>query len=124
MKKLFVFLLLLFAAQIFFSGCDSPSGSKPDAVTKPELVAPEDRAANVSLTPQFKWTGTADKLEIATNPNFGLGDIKHSAAVSGQQYNLPSNVLQRGTLYYWRAGKTAGEIVDWSTSIFSFTTIN
>jgi hypothetical protein len=122
MKNLFILLFILFTVQFLFNGCDSPSGSKPDVVAKPVLVSPVDKATNVSLTPLFKWTGTADKLEIATNPSFGAGDIMHSAAVSGQQYSMPSNKLQRGITYYWRAGKTTGTSIDWSASIFSFTT--
>lgn len=123
MKNNFIYLLILFASIFFFNGCDSPSGSKPDVVSKPVLVAPSDHATNVSLAPLFKWTGTADKLEIAINPNFGSGDIIHSSAVSGQQYQMPSNKLQKGITYYWRAGKTSGSSIDWSESIFSFTTI-
>jgi len=123
MKNFFIFLSILFTVQFIFTGCDSPTGSKPDVVAKPVLVSPNDKATNVTLTPLFKWTGTADKLEIATNPSFGSGDIKHSANVSGEQYSMPSNVLQRSTMYYWRAGKTAGTSVDWSVSIFSFSTI-
>ncbi len=123
MKNNFIYLLILFASIFFFNGCDSPSGSKPDVVSKPVLVAPSDNATNVSLAPLFKWTGAADKMEIAVNPGFGAGDIKHTAAVSGQQYQMPSNILQKGTLYYWRAGKTSGSSIDWSESIFTFRTI-
>lgn len=124
MKNISIFLFTLFASFFLFNGCDSPTGSKPDVVSKPVLVSPENNSANVSLAPLFKWTGTADKLEIATNPNFGSGDIKHTTNISGQQYQMPSNKLQRGTRYYWRVGKTAGTSIDWSTSIFSFTTVN
>ena len=124
MKNKFIYLIILFASIFFFNGCDSPSGSKPDVVSKPVLESPSDKATDISITPQFRWTGSADKLEIAINSGFNSGDIVRSITVSGQEYTLPSSLaLSRGKMYYWRAGKTAGSSIDWSESIYSFTTI-
>lgn len=121
MKNFNVFLLILFSVLFLFNGCDSPSGSKPDAVTKPALVSPTDNAANVTLTPTFTWTGSADILEIALNPTFN--PVLYSASVSGESYKLPQNILTKDKRYYWHAGKKSGSDVFWSTSIFSFSTI-
>jgi hypothetical protein len=122
MKKYILFLIII--PVIVLTGCDSPSGSKPDPVTRPELVSPENNATNVPLTPLFKWTGEANIIQVATNPNFGANDVKHTAAISGQQYNMPAGVLQNGIRYYWRVGKSTGSTTDWSSSIFSFVTVN
>jgi hypothetical protein len=115
-------LLLITIALLFLNGCDSPSGAKPDPVTKPSLSSPNDNATNVSLTPTFTWTGAADVLEVAINSNFST--IKHSANVSGQSYKMPSGVLEKNSRYYWRAGKKSGNETYWSDDRFTFVTIH
>lgn len=114
------FIILL--ALLFVSGCDSPSGAKPDPVTRPSLESPTDNATNVSLTPTFTWTGAADILEVAVNPNFD--PILHSANVSGQSYKMPAGKLQNYTRYYWHAGKKSGSDIYWSDERFTFETIH
>jgi hypothetical protein len=121
MRNFPIILITAFCLQFISGGCDSPSGSKPEVVTKPTLVAPNDNATNVSLTPVFQWTGSADKLEIASNTNFSTTD--HTANISGQQYQMPGGVLVKNHEYFWRVGKTSGQSIDWSTSIFRFRTI-
>jgi hypothetical protein len=121
MKNFPLILIIAFCLQFISGGCDSPSGSKPETVSKPSLVAPNDNETNVSQTPLFQWNGTADKFEIAMNPNFAV--LTHSSSISGQQYQLPGGYLQKGTWYYWRVGKTSGQTVDWSEDIFHFQTL-
>lgn len=121
MENKFIYLIILFASVFFLNGCDSPSGSKPDAVTKPTLVSPTDNATNVSVTPTFQWSGEANKLEISLNPNFST--LVHSTNVTGQTYTAPAGVLLKNTRYYWHAGKTSGSDIYWSDDKFSFVTV-
>jgi hypothetical protein len=119
-QRILTLLLILFSLTII-SGCDSPSGSKPDAVTKPILTSPADNATNIPLTATFTWTSAADLLEIAVNPNFT--PVLHSADVSGQSYRVPSGILQKNKRYYWHAGKKSGNDIYWSDDKFSFVTV-
>ena len=115
--------LLLTAVFAFFvlSGCDSATDSKPVSVTPPVLVSPPDRDTTQSLTPTFKWTGTADKIQIDRSNNT-FTDIIQASDVTGNSYAMPSGVLVAGRTYYWRAGITAGSTVYWSSSVYSFRT--
>lgn len=99
--------MLLFT--IITIGCDSPTESKAVSVTAPVITEPVDNATGVSLTPNFKWTGSADKLEYATNSNFTGGVI---VDVSGTEYT-PTTPLNPNTTYFWKAGKTNGASVVW-----------
>ncbi len=120
MRNFSLILIIVFCLQFISGGCDSPSGSKPETVSNPSLVAPNDNETNVTLAPLFQWTGAADKFEIAKNPNFVI--LTHSANVSGQQYQMPLGKLERDTWYYWHVGKTSGQDIYWSSSIFHFRT--
>lgn len=121
MRKLtsFAVLLILFSAMLF-TGCDSPTETKATSVTAPTLSEPTDNATSISLTPTFKWSGTADKLEIATNSTFS--NPVYSNAVSGTEFTIPSGVLQAGTTYFWRAGKSSGGTMYWCATSYRFTT--
>src|SRR5258706_6404884 len=120
--KYFSFLLLIVSCTILiFYGCDSGTDSKPVSVTPPELVSPADRDTAVSRTPTFTWTGSADKLEIASNNTFTT--IIYSSAVTGTSFTMPT-ALQPQTTYYWHAGNSASGTTYWSTNTFSFRTRN
>ncbi len=121
MKRYTCFSIILFLMLFVFSSCDSPSGSKPETITKPSLVSPTDNAPNVSLTPTLTWSGSADVLEIGINPNFSP-PLVYTANVSGQSQTVPSGKLTKNTRYYWHAGKTSGTDVYWSDEKFSFIT--
>ena len=120
MRNFPLILIIVFCLQFISGGCDSPSGSKPESITKPTLVAPNDNETNVPLTPLFQWNGAADKFQIALNPNFTT--LTHSADISGQQYQMPPGKLDTDTWYYWHVGKTSGQDIFWSSTIFHFKT--
>lgn len=120
MKRYMCFLTILLSLLFVFSSCDSPSGSKPDAVTKPSLISPNDNATNISTNPTFKWNGEADKLEISRNITFS--QVVYSATVSGQTHTMPAGYLGTNSRYYWHAGKTSGSDIYWSDEKFTFVT--
>ena len=122
MRHLKCYSIILLFVLFVFSSCDSPSGSKPETITKPSLVSPTDNSSNVSLTPTLSWTGTADILEIASNPSF-TPPLVYTASVSGQSHKVPSGKLVNNTRYYWHAGKKSGTDVYWSDEKFSFVTV-
>ena len=67
--KILSIIAVLFILLIFIvSGCDSVTGDKPIENTTPTLVYPPNNdSTDVSITPTFKWSGGADKIQIATN---------------------------------------------------------
>ncbi len=115
----FILLLFTFSVMLFVCGCDSVTDSKSNAITPPTLISPGDGDTAISLTPTFKWNGTADKLQVDNNSTF---NNPISADVSGTEYTMPSGKLMSHTKYFWRAGKTSSNTVYWSTVAYSFTT--
>lgn len=119
--KFFSFILvLLIAVSYSFIGCDSVSDSKPINTTPPTLISPADNDSNISLTPTFTWSGTADKLSYSTNSSFTNAV---TLDVSGTQHTL-GTALNRSTTYFWKAGITSGGNIIWSTVYYRFRTIN
>lgn len=117
-----IILFFIFSISILYlSGCDSVTDSKSVSVTTPTLIEPADNDSNVALTPTFKWSGSADKLQVATNSTFNT--IIWPCDISGTQYTMPPGHLENDQIYYWRAGKTSGSTVYWSTTSFRFKTI-
>ena len=114
-----LFLTLILSAVLILNGCGSDTVTQPPpAATPPTLTSPADNATGVPLTPTFKWSGEADKLQVSTNS--GFTSLTIDATVSGTEYT-PPNSLASG-VYFWRAGKTSGGTVYWST-VFRFTTM-
>lgn len=121
MRHIIYTIIIVFSFSILLiSGCDSVTDSKSVSITAPSLLEPMDNDSNVSLTPTFKWNGAADKLQVATNSTFG--NIRWDCTVTGTQYSMPSGYLESNQVYYWRAGKTSGSTVYWSTTSFRFKT--
>ncbi len=114
------FLTIVLSAVLILNGCGSDTVTQPPpTVTPPTLTAPADNATGVLLSPTFKFSSGADKLQISTDSGFST--IVHSADVSGTEYTIPFSLV-RNTVYYWRAGTTSGTTVYWS-STFTFTTM-
>lgn len=120
MRKYALFFALLFILPFVFNGCDSPTDSKAVSVTAPALSEPADNSTGISRTPLLKWTGSADKLECATNSGF---ENALSWDVSGTEYTIPSQ-LNANTTYFWRAGKINGNATTWCEQYWRFTTGN
>lgn len=119
-KLILISALSAFIFILTFSGCDSPTDSKAISVTAPSLSEPADNSSGITRTPNFKWTGSADKLECATNSNF---ENAISWDVSGSEYTIPTP-LNPGTTYFWRAGKKNGTAIVWCEQYWRFTTGN
>jgi hypothetical protein len=118
--KYYILILASFFL-IIMAGCDSPSDSKASSVSPPSLISPADRDTNVTLTPTFTWTGSADILVIAKSSTFS--NPVYSVPVTGTSFKMPGGFLDYSTIYYWHAGITSGNTVYWSEKIFMFTTI-
>jgi hypothetical protein len=118
--RIIIFLIFGISA-LYLSGCDSATDSKSVSVTTPSLIEPADNDSNVVLAPTFKWSGSADKLQVAPNSTFSTP--VYSSDITGTQFTMPSGYLDNYTIYYWRAGKTSGSTVYWSSTSFRFKTI-
>ena len=115
--KIFI-IAFVSSIALFLSSCDSVTDDKPLSVTTPSLIAPDDQST-VSVTPTFRWSGSSDKFEIATNSNFATKIV--SINVTDSVYTLPSGYLESGKWYFWHAGKTTAGTIYWS-STFTFLT--
>ena len=124
MRKLYFILLILIAGPMFINGCDTGGDSVANSTTVPNLIAPPDQDTTVSLTPSFKWSGSADKLEIGTSPSFQTIVKSITLQTTDSIYTLPaSDSLHHGTFYYWHAGKNSGGTEYWSTNTYTFKTV-
>jgi len=71
-------------------------------------------------TPLFQWTGGAIqyRLQVATDPMFGLGTCVIDEIVSGTEYQTPGKL--DNAQYYWRTGTPNGLNWTWASAL-SFT---
>jgi len=120
-QNFFLLFLALFIGFILY-GCDSPSDSKATSVTTPELTTPVDGAINQILTPLFKWTGGANKIEVDYNNTFNPPFYSYEQLNGATQFTMPSGKLIHNKTYFWRVGVVSGATTYWSSSIFRFTT--
>jgi hypothetical protein len=89
------------------------------------LVAPADGALNVSSTPVFSWSDSAQAstylLEIASDP--GFSNVLVSEPVSGSNTSFePSTPLPTSTQLYWRVTPSNQCGTADASAVFSFTT--
>ena len=119
MKALIVLCITLFSL-FFYTGCDSATDSKSISVTPPGLVEPANNDTMVAVAPLFKWNNSADQLQIDISS--GFENPFYTTAVTGNEFQLPSGILNPSTYYYWRAGTTVGGTTYWSQDRFFFRT--
>lgn len=110
----------------------APAAPMPPVV--PELLSPEDMATDVSLMPELTTGSFSDpngdthiqtRWQIADGPVFDEEHLVYDEISGTHLTNIivPNLVLETGTLYYWRAFFSDGEI--WSdppATVYSFTT--
>jgi len=118
--KALIFFITAFVCVILYSGCDSATDSKSISVTPPGLVEPANNDTMVAAAPLFKWNNNADQLQIDVSA--GFENPFYTTAVTGNQFQLPSGVLNPSSYYYWRAGTTVGGTTYWSQDRFFFRT--
>ena len=121
--KFYISTIVLFVSLglFIFSGCDSATDSKAVSTTVPTLVSPANNDSLISVTPTFKWSGSADKLEIGTDQS--ITHLTYSCNITDSTYTLPaSNALLPNSWYYWNVGATSGSSVNWSHTIYGFKT--
>lgn len=94
-----------------------------DAPEIPTLISPADHTIQVPENPNLVWDALANTeaftLEIAKDQNFTT-TVLSETSITKSRYK--SDILERGTTYFWRvkAQNRNGE-TDWS-EVFSFTT--
>jgi hypothetical protein len=103
------------------------------APVPPGLFNPSFDAQNETVTPIMSWDdkgtmcnkATAYDLQIGTNPNLNPPYSFYSPApIGSSQFDMPANILQYATKYYWRVrsyNKNMVPSMQWS-DIWYFTT--
>ena len=116
-------LVLIFLTMVVFIssfGCNQPTETKAITIIYPHLVSPYNGSTNISTEPLFKWTNSAHKIQLSLFPSFN--NVIYSADISGNQYQMPSHVLQNGVTYYWRVGLISRNSTFWSPETYFFST--
>ena len=124
MNKIYFILFILISGILILNGCDAGGDSVANSTSAPSLVLPADQDSSVSIIPTFKWSGSADKLEIGTNPSFTTIIHSYTLQTTDSVYTIPAaDSLHRGTFYYWHAGRNSGGTENWSALSFTFKTV-
>ena len=121
MKRINLFSFIIVTGFLFLSGCQGFMDPSPIAntVTTPYPTAPPNNASNIYPAPAFSWSGSADRLQVSTDPDFT--NIVFNIIVSSESgYCMDTGILKSGNLYFWRVGKSYGNDVAWSDA-FNFT---
>lgn len=109
------------------------AGSAPPS---PTLTSPANGASNVSLQPEFQWTGTnangfVYRIEYSEDPTFtwGFGNVGNNQTwffTGGSALlfntNINADTLKSGTRYYWRVRAFNANGGSSFSSVSSFTT--
>ena len=98
-------------------------GSIPIA---PTLVSPPNNSLEVSLTPTLEWIDIPNafdyRVQLTADPNFATTLI-NVAGIVPNQYQVPSGLLNLGTVYFWRVNARSGMGTGPFSSIWFFTTV-
>ena len=75
----------------------------------PDLVYPPNNSQMILTNPVFEWDSNASisthRIQISTDSNFSSLIFDTSGIVS-HYFQMPNNILQLSTLYYWRVNGT------------------
>ena len=92
----------------------------------PTLVSPANNSTDIPLTPTLIWNGvsgaTSYRVQVSTVNTFA-STVVNTVVSSGNQYSVPSGILQGYTYYYWRVqGINSGGNGSWSV-VWNFRTV-
>jgi hypothetical protein len=100
-------------------------GYNAAAVTPIRLFAPEDNDERAAVKPSLRWEASAYaasyRLEISETSDFAVPMVDE--AVDTFKYTLAA-ALAFETQYYWRVTASAGELDDYTSEVYSFTTLD
>lgn len=98
-------------------------GSIPIA---PTLVSPPNNSLEVTLTPTLEWIDIPNafdyRVQLTDDPNFATLLI-NVAGIVPNQYQVPSGMLNLGTVYFWRVNARSGMGTGPFSTIWFFTTV-
>lgn len=97
----------------------------PD-LTAPILIAPANKASNVSVTPTLSWNAVsgADTYGVRISTAVNFRSVLYSTDnISGTSFTVPSGELNYSTTYYWQANATADGVTSAWSSKSKFTTL-
>ena len=88
---------------------DSAFFVKMSIPAAPDLVYPPKNAQNILTNPIFEWDSngaiSTHRIQIATDSNFS-SLILNTSGIVNHYFQMPNNILQLSTLYYWRVNGT------------------
>ena len=88
---------------------DSAFFVKMSIPAAPDLVYPPNNAQNILTNPIFEWDSngaiSTHRIQIATDSNFS-SLILNTSGIVNHYFQMPNNILQLSTLYYWRVNGT------------------
>jgi len=91
----------------------------------PTLSSPSNGATGVPLNPTLSWNAsvgaTTYQVQVSTNPEFNPTLIQAGVIAPATSFDVPPNILNPSTLYYWRVQACNGGSSNWS-QVWSFTT--
>jgi hypothetical protein len=93
---------------------------EPDTDIVASGIFPPSGSTIADQTPLFRWTGGSIlyRLQVSTDPGFGLGSCVIDTVVSATEYQTPSKLANAE--YYWRTGTPNGLNWIWASAL-SFT---
>ena len=75
----------------------------------PSLVYPPNNSQMILTNPVFEWDSNASisthRIQISTDSNFSA-IVFDSSGIVNHYFQMPNNILQLSTLYYWRVNGT------------------
>lgn len=88
---------------------DSAFFVKMSIPAAPDLVYPPNNSQNILTNPVFEWDSNGAistyRIQISTNSNFS-SFVLNTGGIVNHYFQMPSNILQLSTLYYWRVNGT------------------
>lgn len=98
---------------------------RTSGVPRPSLTSPRYRSTDLILTPTMEWEEVtiADSYDLQISSDYRFNSTAVDVeGVTDNSYDVPANVLEGNTEYYWRVRVRVGQSVGYWSSRWRFTT--